>query len=213
MANRYYSFAEREFYHVYNRGNSKQVIFKNEDDFERFKKLLYIANNTNRFVMRDFEDVNIFDDQRDAMLVHIGAYCLMTNHLHLLLTPITTNGIPKFMLKLATAYVSYFNKKYQRTGGLFEGSYKAKFVDSDQYLKYLFSYIHLNPYRSGDDEHAATISYPTQLTRYRHSSLPDYLGEDRQVGKILSKESFPRYFDTVKDNNQELMEWLDYDQI
>ena len=64
MANRYYKFAEGEYYHLYNRGNSKQTIFKNESDFERFKKLLFIANTDKHFVFRDYEDENIYDIER-----------------------------------------------------------------------------------------------------------------------------------------------------
>ncbi len=212
MANRYYNFVEHEFYHIYNRGNSKQTIFKEESDYERFNKLLYIANNNKRFVLRELDTGNVFDLEREDQLVHIGAYCLMPNHYHLLLTPAQENGIPRFMRKLATGYAAYFNKKYFRTGGLFEGPYKARWADSDRYLKYLFSYIHLNPYRSKDENHKNTI-VASRLNEYRHSSLPDYLGEKRQLGKILSYKAFPEYFTTVKDQIGELMEWLDYQEI
>lgn len=212
MANRYYKFAEGEYYHLYNRGNSKQTIFKNESDFERFKKLLFIANTDKHFVFRDYEDENIFDIEREIQLVYVGAYCLMSNHFHLLLTPAVENGVQKFMLKLATGYSSYFNKKYERTGGLFEGSYKAKFVDSDKYLKYLFSYIHLNPYRKVDHEKLNYINHDV-LRQYKHSSLRDYLGEIRDEGKILNKEKFPMYFETIQDNERELMEWLDFQEF
>lgn len=212
MANRYYNFAEQEFYHIYNRGNSKQIIFRNESDYDRFKKLLYIANNTEPFVLRELDVSNIFDIERKKTLVHIGAYCLMTNHFHILLTPAIPNGVSQFMRKLATGYSSYFNKKYFRTGGLFEGPYKARWADSDRYLKYLFSYIHLNPYRSKDEATKNHID-GKRLREYRHSSLPDYLGEDRQIAKIINQTAFPEYFMSVKDQKGELMEWLDYQEI
>jgi len=212
MANRYYKFAEQEFYHLFNRGNSKQIIFKSESDYDRFKKLLYIANSTRSFVMRELDAENVFDIEREKPLVHIGAYCLMSNHFHILLTPAVPQGVPQFMRKLATGYASYFNKKYFRTGGLFEGPYKAKYADSDRYLKYLFSYIHLNPYRSKDDDVRNYID-EKKLSTYRHSSLPDYLGEDRQIAKILNSDAFPKYFMNIKDQKRELMEWLDYQEI
>ncbi len=211
MANRYYTFAEHEFYHTYNRGNSKQAIFKCESDYDRFTKLLYIANNSERFVMRELED-GIFDVDRKNTLVHIGAYCLMSNHYHLLLAPAIEGGVSKFMLKLATGYSTFFNKKYNRTGGLFEGPFKAKHIDSDRYLKYIFSYIHLNPYRDSHERMHTHFSQP-KLLEYRYSSLPDYLGEDRVVAKILSKDAFPKYFNEVKELKGELMGWLDYQEI
>ncbi len=209
---RYYNFAEQEFYHLYNRGNSKQVIFKSESDYDRFKKLLYIANNMHPFVMRELDSTNIFDIEREKQLVNIGAYCLMSNHFHLLITPVIKGGVSQFMRKLATGYSSYFNKKYSRTGGLFEGAYKARWVDSDRYLKYLFSYIHLNPYQ-GKNEEVKNYVDEAKLNAYRHSSLPDYLGEERQIGKILNRGAFPEYFSTIKDQKRELMEWLDYEEI
>lgn len=211
MANRYYTFAEREFYHVYNRGNSKQIIFKNESDYDRFKKLLYIANNKERFVMRDFDEIDVFDLERKEPLVSIGAYCLMQNHFHLLLTPAVENGIQKFMLKLGTAYSSYFNKKYDRTGSFFEGHYKARYAESDRYLKYLFSYIHLNPYK---DEAGIKKISEAELDTYPYSSLLEYIGKERKNEvKILDREQFPEYFLTTKDHKRELMEWLDYQEI
>lgn len=212
MANRYYNFAEQEFYHIYNRGNSKQVIFKSESDYNRFKKLLYIANSTEPFVMRELDASDIFDIERGEPLVHIGAYCLMTNHFHILLTPAMPNGISQFMRKLATGYSLYFNKKYSRTGGLFEGPYKARWADSDRYLKYLFSYIHLNPYKDKDKTIKSHID-EKRIGEYRHSSLPDYLGEDRKVAKIIERNVFPKYFMNVKEQRKELMEWLDYQEI
>ncbi len=212
MATRYYSFAEGEFYHIYNRGNSKQIIFRSETDYTRFKEILYIANSTESFKLRNLETVNVFDTERKDMLVHIGAYCLMPNHFHLLVTPARENGVPQFMLKLATSYASYFNKKYDRTGALFEGSYKAKYADSDRYLKYLFSYIHLNPFR-GKDGHSQKYINLNRLHEYPYSSLPEYLGYQREENKIIAPEKFPKYFKSIGDHKRELIEWLEFQEI
>src|SRR3989338_5483185 len=69
----------------------------------------------------------------------------MPNHFHLLLKEIEMGGISQFMGKLSTAYSMYFNKKYERTGSLFEGRFKSSRIANDNYLHYLFAYIHLNP--------------------------------------------------------------------
>lgn len=212
MATRYYSFAPDEYYHVYNRGNSKQIIFKSEQDYERFKKVLYIANTPESFKFRDFEEIDVFEVERKDVFVHIGAYCLMPNHYHLLLTPAQDEGIPKFMLKLATSYALYFNKKYNRVGALYEGPYRARYADSDRYLKYLFAYIHLNPFRS-DDQRIQPFFDEKRFLEYVHSSLPDYLGVERKEGKILNPSKFPEYFDSASAHRRELFEWLDYSEI
>ena len=211
MATRYYSFAPDEYYHVYNRGNSKQIIFRSEQDYERFKKVLYIANTSESFKLRNFEEIDVFEVKREDVFVHIGVYCLMPNHFHLLLTPAQEEGIPKFMLRLATSYALYFNKKYNRVGALYEGPYRARYADSDQYLKYLFAYIHLNPFR-GDNERVQPFFDEQRFLEYAHSSLPDYLGVERKEKKILTPSKFPQYFDSVDAHRRELFEWLDFDE-
>lgn len=108
----------------------------------------------------------------------------------------------------------YFNKKYDRTGALFEGRFKAQHVDEDEYLKYLFSYIHLNPIKlidarwkeNGIKDREGAKKY---LKSYKYSSYLDYLGENREETKILSKESFPEYFKDT-DFKDYINFWLDF---
>jgi putative transposase len=211
MATRYYTFAPGEYYHVYNRGNSKQEIFKGASDYDRFVKTLHLANSPEAFKIKHFADIDIFDEKHKEPLVHVGAYCLMTNHFHLLLTPAQKDGIPQFMLRLGTSYATYFNKKHDRTGSLFEGSYKARYADSDRYLKYLFSYIHLNPFRDSEGNTKRLTTIDT-LASYPYSSLPDYLGVERKQGVIISPEKFPQYFNTPREHHRELFDWLDFQE-
>ncbi|MEK7129078.1 MAG: transposase [Patescibacteria group bacterium] len=143
--NRKFKFSIGEFYHIYNRGNEKRIIFKDDHDRKRFTDLLFLCNTKKSIVVREIPTGLTYEFDRGETIVDIGAYCLMPNHFHLLLREKTENGISLFMKKLATSYSMYFNKRHQRTGGLFEGKFKATHVDSDTYLKYLFSYIHLNP--------------------------------------------------------------------
>ncbi len=78
--------------------------------------------------------------------VRILAYCLMSNHFHLLVQQLADSGITQFLRKLSDSYTKYFNTKYQRIGPLFQGTFKAKLVDSDEYLLQLSKYIHRNPF-------------------------------------------------------------------
>lgn len=71
-------------------------------------------------------------------------YCFNPNHYHFILTPLVDNGIEKFMHKLGSGFTRYFNGKYDRTGVLFQGPFKAIHIDSDEYLMYLSGYINLN---------------------------------------------------------------------
>ena len=149
MAMRKVSFALHEFYHIYNRGNSRQTIYVTNADYQRFISLLYLANGSKSFEFREIDEEKLFDFDKGEPLVAIGAYCLMPNHFHILATPLVEGGMATFMRKLATGYSMYFNKKHHRTGSLFEGRFKSEHVDSDNYLKYLFSYIHLNSNSGG----------------------------------------------------------------
>lgn len=215
MSERKFSFAYGEFYHIYNRGNSKQVIFRDLYDYQHFLKLLYIANDVDNFKLRDLSGQDTFASVRAEQLVAMGAYCLMPNHFHILMTQRTDNGISKFMQKVATGYSMYFNAKYYRTGGLFEGRFKARHVDSDNYMKYLFSYIHLNPVKlidrtwkeEGIKNSAEAYDY---TSNYKHSSLPDYLGNVRAEMAILNTELFPEYYASHNNIKKELFEWLTY---
>ena len=213
---RKFSFSADEFYHIYNRGTDKRHIFLNEDDYRYFQKLLYICNSPNRIILRDLsKGISVYSVEREDTFVDIGSYCLMPNHFHLLLFEKRDSGISTFMSKLSTAYAVYFNRKYKRTGGLFEGRFKAIHVEEDGYLEYLFSYIHLNPIKliqgdwkiSGIKDLRKARQY---LDDYKYSSYHDYSGSIREGNSILSKHNFPSYFSGVQDFKNLTDDWLNY---
>ena len=153
---------------------------------------------------------------RGETLVDIGSYCLMPNHFHLLIREKMENGISLFMEKLSTAYSMYFNKKNERTGGLFEGTFKAIYANDDDYLKYLFTYIHLNPVKMIEpdwkelgikDKSRAGIF----LRNYLFSSYADYVGIKRAESAVLNKKAFPEYFSALKDFNNTINDWLAFE--
>ena len=117
------------------------------------------------------------------------------------------------MQKLITAYVMYYNKKYKRSGGLFEGKFKAEHTDTDRYLKYLFSYIHLNPIKlieskwkeNGIKNKTKALTY---LAEYPYSSYLDYLDLNRPGKVILNRELFPNYFPTKQNFKKEIFDWI-----
>lgn len=217
------NFSIGEYYHLYSRGTDKRVIFMEHHDYQRFKALLYVCNSTNSVDIakhfragRTFEE--LFDIERDDTLVDIGAYCLMPNHIHLLVREKVEGGITKFMHKLLTAYSMYFNKKNSRTGSLFESKFKAKHIDTDEYLKYLFSYHHLNPVKLIEPKWkesgiADRETAKQHLADYTYSSYLDYQGEVRPESKILNREVFPEYFTTVEDFGVFIDEWLSFADV
>jgi putative transposase len=217
MATRNTPLAPSEFYHVYNRGVDKRTIYETPEDHIRFQQLLYVANSAHPTALKDIRDKhqNIYEYDRKDQLVAIGAYCLMPNHFHILLTPLVDSGISKFMGKVTTGYSMYFNKKHARTGRLFEGAFKAKHADSDEYLKYLFAYIHLNPVKliqsdwkeSGITDSATAYDF---VNKFKYSSYTDYQQSSRAESQILSTHMFPEYFKSSSDREEELLEWLSF---
>ncbi len=217
MATRTVSLAPEAFFHVYNRGVDKRTIFADAADYKRFIELLYVANSTAPIDMRSLRErhTSVFDFERVNTLVSIGAYCLMPNHFHILITSQIDGGISSFLSKVSTGYSMYFNKRYERTGALFQGKFKSQYADSDEYLKYLYSYIHLNPVKLIDPNwkeegsRDAARSYDFAAS-YQYSSLPDYLGRVRPESKILDTKPFPDYFATGASHHAELFDWLQY---
>ncbi|MEI6528476.1 MAG: transposase, partial [bacterium] len=145
-------FAPGEYYHIYNRGVDKREILLDSLDYERFMLLLAATNNKEVFhisnikksLKENYAGLKTCLEFRNDTLVDIGAWCLMPNHFHLLVKEKENGGIVKFMQRLQTGYTMYFNKKNERSGSLFQGTFKAEHLAGDNYLKYLFSYIHLN---------------------------------------------------------------------
>ncbi|OGI46967.1 hypothetical protein A2121_02770 [Candidatus Nomurabacteria bacterium GWB1_40_6] len=216
MSIREANLVDGEYYHIYNRGNSKQKIFHDNEDYSRFVSLLCACNSTNSFrIFTLAKNESPYDFERGKKIVSIGAYCLMPNHFHILITPTEEKGVSKFMQKLGTAYSMYYNKKYKRTGGLFEGKFKSQHLGNDRYLKYLFSYIHLNPIKLiqknwkeiGIKNKKEALEY---LQNYKYSSYLDYLDIKRIQNKILNTENFPEYFPNNKSFQKEIFEWLSY---
>ena len=223
MTTRQTPFVIGEFYHIYNRGNSKQQIFLDNQDYERFIKLLYLCNSTKSIRFREDivdQKIDAYDFDRGEPLVSIGAWVLMPNHFHLYITisprcHLGDDALSFFMKKLCTGYSMYFNKKNRRTGKLFEGHFKSVHVTSDEQLKYNFSYIHLNPVKLIDlnwkennlKDNKKILEF---LHNYKWSSYHDYRNISRPEQKILSKKDFPEYFSNKKVFEEEIFDWLNY---
>ncbi|MFA6514961.1 MAG: transposase [Candidatus Paceibacterota bacterium] len=212
MSIRKVNFVRGEYYHIYNRGNSKQKIFHDKEDYQYFLRLLFIANGEEKFKFH-FLEGNVYEAKRGNQLVAIGAYVLMPNHFHLLITEIEEGGISKFLHKVSSGYSHYYNKKYERTGSLFEGKFKSEYVYNDRYLKYLFSYIHLNPIKliqknwkeEGIKNKQKVLIF---INNYKYSSYKDYLEIIRQENSIINKEFFPNYFPFKDLFLKEIFDWI-----
>ena len=218
---RKFKFSIGEFYHIYNRGAEKRTIFIEPSDYERFVKLLYLCNGVEPTVMKLVQRLpldELFNLDVGGKIVDIGAYCLMSNHFHLILHERQEGGISTFVQRICTGYSLYFNKKYKHSGTLFQGPFKATHLGDDNYLKYMYSYLHLNPIKiidrnwkeKGIDDINRAKDF---LNSYRYSSYLEYLGLNRPEGRILNKEEFPGYFSDKKEFEDFIEDWLSYKDI
>lgn len=141
MANRSFSFSKDEIYHCYNRGVDKRVIFVDQQDYMYFLKLLRHFNSSMVFGNLKLSAHNTPVDPPVTILT----YCLVPNHYHLLLRCNNDEGgFSKYMQRVAGGYTMYFNQKYERSGALFQGVFKAKHIESDTYLKSILAYVCYN---------------------------------------------------------------------
>lgn len=148
-------FVPNTFYHVYNRGWNLGKIFLDQEDYAYFENLLARHLSPEQAKSSTGKGYKHFYPN-----VHLVAYCLMGNHFHILFYQYDDEtAISKFMTSLITAYTAYFNKRHQRRGSLFESTFKAVWIGSDEQLQHITRYIHLNH---------------SQYTTWPHSSYADY---------------------------------------
>jgi len=117
------------FFHILNRGNNRQTVFRDKDDFLFFIQLLKRYKKELKFRLYHF--------------------CLMPNHTHFIIEPTIEGSLSKIMLRLTLAYTWYFNKKYNAVGHVWQGRYKSSLLDRENYFLWCGLYIELNPVRAG----------------------------------------------------------------
>ena len=209
-------FAIGNIYHIFNRGVEKRDIFKDDNDKWRFLQGLFLFNDEkstsnllwqlerNRGgvtfgVLRDF--LKSSKGKRNP-LVRILADCLMPNHFHLLIEEIKEGGISRFMHKLGIGTTEYFNHKYHRVGGLYQGTFKAALIDSEEYLKNILVYINvINPGQLIEpnlkEEGIKDIEGLMKFTEeYQWSTNLEYLNKRKSI--IIEKRAFENILPTSK---------------
>ena len=177
---------ENSYYHVYNRGVEKRIIFQDEQDYAVFIFYLktYLLPKNEKGLMDKLANPNTSYKEKGNVLsllklnnfadeITLLAFCLIPNHFHLLIKQKSNNAMDKFLNSLGTRYTMYFNRKYKRVGRLYQDVYKAVLVNSDEQLLHLTRYIHRNPQPSLASKGQAL----RDLLLQQPSSYPEYLQE------------------------------------
>lgn len=173
--------APDSYYHVYVRGSNKQKLFIEDIDYKYFLKLFERYLSEKPVISKTGELYPNFLNE-----IEVLAYCLMSNHFHLLLYQADVPYLEKFMRSLMTSYSRYFNLKYKRTGSMFESRYKAVRIDQDIYLQHITRYIHLNP-RLWERYKYSSLGY------YRDGNEPYWLNTDRILELFTSRQDYIKF--------------------
>jgi putative transposase len=141
-------FADKELYHIYNRGVDKRSLFWGRKDLERFFQCMVLLNRGDSIgSLRDMPENRERSKKitkNPEKLVNFITYCINPNHFHLILEQVANKGVEKFMHKWEMSHSKYINAKYKRSGALFQGKFQAIHIDSNEYLLHLSAYVNLN---------------------------------------------------------------------
>src|SRR3989338_2158748 len=193
MANRKSLFAIGEHYHIYNRGVDKRITFTDEYDIRRFFQSMVEFNTVDpigSLYENSFLQLGGETPKLGEKLVNIIAYCLNPNHFHLILEQLVEGGISEFMKRLGGGYTGYFNKKYTRSGALFQGGFKDVNIDTNEFLLHVSSYVNLN------DRVHQLGGFPPKLVR-SVSSWGEYT--DKRIKGICEKDIILGQFKNIKE--------------
>lgn len=172
--------SESKTYHVMIRGNERKSIFLDDEDRSRFIEILYEKSKENKYT--------------------VYAYCLMDNHVHLLIAE-GSNAISLIMKRINVSYAYYFNKKYGRIGHLFQDRFKSEVIEEDTYLLAVVRYIHNNPVKAGIVE---------KIQDYQWSSYPLYVNQNNEAMDIVPTSVLLELFSQNRNRAVEL--FIEYSQ-
>jgi len=195
-------FTNEYVYHVFNRGIESRTIFTDQREYVRFLNTVeyYHYASTplsySKFLLQTIQNRNKILENLLSTKMHITllAYCLLPNHFHFLIRQNIDNGISTFVSNISDSYTRFFNIKHDREGPLFQGTFKAVFIEDEDQLIHVSRYIHINP----------VISSKTSiqnLSSYQWSSYPAYIqhiDENRVDTSIIlsqfsSKQSYESF--------------------
>jgi len=227
-------FENGEIYHITIRRIGNELLFKDIKDYYRGIFSIYEFNNANPVSIRDRREerfrfkkstegrprgtMTIEPDKRDK-LVEILAFCLMPNHIHLLLRQIKDNGISKFMQKYGSGYAVYFKEKYKikLNGHFFQDRFNAVHIENDQQLQTVFVYIHTNPIaliepdwkERGIKNLKKAIEFLEN--EYRWSSFFDYFDKKNFPSIIeIEKNFLTEVMGGIKGCKEAVVNWVQY---
>jgi putative transposase len=227
-------FVNGEIYHLVLRRAGNELLFGDIDDYYRGIFYIYECNDTNPVKIKERREARakfkemmkkikaeempstlVWKDKRDK-LVEVLAFCLMPNHIHLLVRQLKDKGISKFVQKIASGYACYFKRKYgvKLRGYFFQDRFAAVRVNTDDQLRTVFVYIHSNPVlliepewkEKGIEDFEKTIKF---LEEYKWSSYQDYLGK-KNFPSVTEREFILGVMGGIEGCRKWVEDWLKF---
>lgn len=200
-------YSSNSYYHIYNRGVEKRIIFQDQQDYAVFLSYLkeYLLPKKEKELNKKLSDPQITSKEKDRVLkslrmnnfageITLLAYCLMPNHFHFFVKQKKADSIDRFMQSLATRYTAYFNRKYKRVGSLYQGVYKAVLISSEPQFLYLSRYIHKQALASQGE----TLQSLQGSGEKQQCSYSEYLGKRKT--EWIHPEEILSYFNQENPN-------------
>ena len=182
MARRKVAFVKGGHYHIYNRGANRQPIFRDDENY--------------RFLLGRVKEAAV--EQQVSVLT----YCLMPNHFHFVLRQDGEHPLSGFVQSVFNSYTKAFNKRYQRSGTLFEGPYRARAVTTEEYLLHLCRYVHRNPLEAG---------LVVRLSDWPYSNYPEWV--DERPGALVDHAFVRSRFPTPEAYAHFVLEYTPPDRL
>jgi len=181
--------SESGIYHIVLRGINQQDVFYDTDDFQHFLEIIV--------------------DKKAAKEFFLYAYCLMNNHVHLLIRE-NTDNISRIMSRLGTSYAWWYNRKYDRSGYVFQGRYGSECVETDAYLLTAMRYIHNNPVKAGISAQPEVYPWSSIQAYYEGKEYLAGLTETSFILSIFNQDKKQAIIDfreyMLSDNNDKCID-------
>ena len=213
--NRKLVFLNDHIYHVYNRGVEKRSVYTSIREYRVFLQTSAyyqyqkVPTRFSRFeTLPEIEQMAFFRNQNLApKRIELLAYCLMPNHFHFLIRQCVDTGITTFMNDLANSYTRYFNTKHTRVGPLFQGTFKAVHIETDDQLVHVTRYIHINPYVSSLVSLGGLATYPwSSFMYYVTDAVSNMINPQPALSLFPSREAYRQFVFDQTDYAKKLEE-------
>jgi len=193
-------FSENNYYHIFNRGVEKRLMFIDKEDYSVFLFYIFIYLMPLENILKKYPDLPLRLQSKNLNKeLDIVTYCIMPNHFHFILFQKSKDAISKFMKQITNAYTFYFNKKYNRVGGLVQNAFMSVLIDNNDLLLHVNRYIHINPVVS---------ELVKDINKYKWSSYKDFIGEDSYIS--CSKEIILSQFSSIENYVKFVADHIDY---